>query len=100
MAVNTAFNGRKKGVQKIVTSGASQSVNIDESASSIRLVNAGDNACHVCIGKGSQTAETTDLVVRSDSEIVVTKGLGQDTIAALQIDGSTNLYIQTGEGKL
>jgi hypothetical protein len=92
------FDGIRGGVQNITTSGTSQSVTISESSNSVRLVNTGTtNPCHVRIGRGSQTATTADTVVRANSEIVLRKADGENTVAVLQSGGATTLYIQPGQ---
>ena len=60
-------------------------------------MNNGANVCFVRIGAGAQTATTADMPVRAGSEIVVSKGDGDDTLAHISAAGTT-LYIQTGEG--
>lgn len=99
MAVMAPFEGRKGANQNVTTGAASASVSIDPKAKSVRLVNTGaTNPCHVRIGSGAQTATAADLIVRANSEIVVSKGEGEDTLAYIQSTGATTLSVQTGEG--
>ena len=97
MTIKAAFEPRN-GVNLTATSAASSaSVSLDAQAKSVRLVNSGSNICFVRIGIGAQTATTADMPVRANSEIVVSKGDGEDTLAHISATGTT-LYIQTGEG--
>ena len=97
MTIRAPFQPRR-GVNAVVTPAASSaSASIDSQAKSVRLVNVGANICHVRIGYGAQTATTADMPVRANSEIVVQKGDGDDTIAYISASGTT-LHIQTGEG--
>lgn len=99
MAIMAPFEGRKGANQNVTTGAASASISIDPKAKSVRLVNTGaTNPCHVRIGIGAQTATTADLVVRANSEIVVSKGEGEDTLAYIQSGAATTLSVQTGEG--
>ena len=97
MTIRAPFQPRL-GVNAVVTpAAASASASLDSQAKSVRLVNVGANICHVRIGCGAQTATTADMPVRANSEIVVQKGDGDDTIAYISASGTT-LHIQTGEG--
>jgi hypothetical protein len=97
MTIKAAFQPRR-GVNLTATPGAaSASVALDSQAKSVRLVNTGANICFVRIGSGAQTATTADMPVRAASEIIVSKGDGDDTLAHISAAGTT-LYIQTGEG--
>lgn len=99
MAVFAPFEPRKGANQNVSTGAASASVSIDPKAKSVRLVNTGTtNPCYVRIGTGAQTATAADLIIRANSEIVVSKGEGEDTLAYLQVTGTTTLSVQTGEG--
>jgi hypothetical protein len=97
MTIRAPFQPRR-GVNQVLTpAAASASVSIDPQAKSVRLVNAGEAICHVRIGAGAQTATTADLPVLPGSEIVVSKGDGDDTLAHISATGTT-LHVQTGEG--
>lgn len=97
MTIRAPFQPRR-GVNAVVTpAAASASASLDPQAKSVRLVNVGLNICHVRIGSGAQTATTADMPVRANSEIVVQKGDGDDTVAYISALGTT-LHIQTGEG--
>lgn len=98
MSIFAPFEPRKGANQNVSPAAASASVSIDAKAKSVRLVNTGaTNVCHVRIGEGAQTATTADLIVRANSEIVVSKAEGEDTLAYISAAGTT-LSIQTGEG--
>ena len=91
------FEGNR-GENKTVSPGAqSASVTVNAVSKSVRLVNSGTNICYVRIGEGAQTATTADLPVRPASEIIVSKGDGENTVAYISAAGTT-LSIQTGEG--
>lgn len=101
MTIRAPFQPQRGTNQTLTTGAASASVTIDPVAKSVRLVNAGaTNACHVRIGDAVSgiNASTTDLVIRPNSEIVVQKGDGENTLSHIQNTGSTTLFIQTGEG--
>lgn len=101
MTVRAPFQPTRGSNQAITTGAASASVSIDPVAKSVRLVNTGaTNPCFVRIGKGAQTATAADMIIRANSEIIVQKGDGDDTLAHLQSAGTTSLYVQTGEGGL
>lgn len=92
-----AFNASRGTNQVVTPAAASAYVAIDPVAKAVRLVNSGANICYVRIGAGAQTATTADLPIRAASEIIVSKGDGEDTIGYISAAG-TSLNIQTGEG--
>ena len=97
MTVRAPFNP-VRGANQVATPGAaSASVSINPVSKSVRLVNSGANICHVRIGTGAQTATTADLAIRANSEVIVSKGDGEDTLAHISAAGTT-LHIQPGEG--
>jgi len=97
MAIHAPFQPQR-GANLVATPGAaSASVSINAQCKSVRLVNSGAGICHVRIGAGAQTATTADLPVRAGSEIIVSKGDGEDTVAHISAAGTT-LHIQPGEG--
>lgn len=99
MAVFAPFEPRRGQNQNVTTGAASASISIDPKAKSVRLVNTGaTNPCHVRIGTGAQTATAADLILRANSELIVSKGEGEDTLAYIQSTGATTLSVQTGEG--
>lgn len=99
MAVFAPFEPRRGQNQNVTTGAASAEITIDPAAKSVRLVNTGaTNPCHVRIGKGAQTATTADLILRANSELIVSKGEGEDTLAYIQSGAGTTLSVQTGEG--
>lgn len=99
MSLMAPFEPRRGQNQNVTTGAASASISIDPKAKSVRLVNTGaTNPCHVRIGAGAQTATTADLILRANSELIVSKGEGEDTLAYLQVTGATTLSVQTGEG--
>ncbi len=99
MTIRAPFQPRRGTNQILTTSASSQSVTIDPVAKSVRLVNVGaTNPCHVRIGAGAQTVTSADLPIRANSEIIVQKGEGEDTLAYIQSGGATTLHVQTGEG--
>jgi hypothetical protein len=97
MTIKAAFQPRRGANLTATPGAASASVALDSQAKSVRLVNNGANVCFVRIGAGAQTATTADMPVRAGSEIIVSKGDGDDTLAHISATGTT-LYIQTGEG--
>lgn len=97
MTIRAPFQPQRGSNQVTTPGAASASVSIDPIAKSVRLVNSGANICHVRIGSGAQTATTADLPLRAGTEIVVSKGQGDDTLAHISAAGTT-LHVQTGEG--
>ena len=97
MTVRAPFNPNRGGNQVATPGAASASVSINAISKSVRLVNSGSNICHVRIGAGAQTATTADLPIRAGSEVIVSKGEGEDTLAHISAAGTT-LHIQPGEG--
>jgi hypothetical protein len=97
MSIKAPFQPRRGQNLTASPGAASASVSLDSQAKSVRLVNNGSNVCFVRIGAGAQTATTADMPVRAGSEIVVSKGDGDDTLAHISATGTT-LYIQTCEG--
>lgn len=97
MTVHAPFQPQRGANQVATPAAASVSVQINAVSKSVRLVNSGTGICHVRIGTGAQTATTADLPVRAGSEIIVSKGDGEDTVAHISAAGTT-LHIQPGEG--
>lgn len=98
MAVHAPFNPRRGANQPITAGAASASITLDASAKSVRIVNVdAANVAHIRIGTGAQTASTLDMPVRPNSEIIVTKGEGENTLAYISAAGAA-LHVQTGEG--
>lgn len=98
MAVNAPYNPRRGANQPVTAGAASASITIDKAAKSVRIVNVdAANVAHIRIGTGAQTASTLDMPVRPNSEIIVTKGDGEDTLAYISAAGAA-LHVQTGEG--
>lgn len=99
MSIHAPFEPRRGQNQNVTTGAASASISLDPKAKSVRLVNTGaTNPCHVRIGSGAQTATAADLIIRANSEIIVSKGESDDTLAYIQSTGATTLSVQTGEG--
>ena len=99
MSVNNQFSQRDKSNQVVTPAATSASVTVNAQDKAVRLVNSGANICYVRIGTGAQTATTADIPVRTASEIIIRKKLGDDTIAHISASGTT-LNIATGEGGL
>lgn len=98
MAVHAPFNPRRGANQPVTAGAASASITLDKVAKSVRIVNVdAANVAHIRIGTGAQTASTLDMPVRPNSEIIVTKGDGEDTLAYISAAGAA-LHVQTGEG--
>lgn len=91
------------GTTQLTTSGAA-SASITFSTGSIRdpsvrIVNYGaTNPVYIRLGTGAQTATTADLLVRANSEIILLKGDGVDTLAYIQSGGATTIAVSTGNG--
>lgn len=97
MAIRAPFHPDRGSNQVVTPAAASASVNVDKHAKTLRLVNTGANLCHVRVGAGAQTATTGDTCIRANSEIYISKGDGDDTVAYISATGTT-LHIQVGEG--
>ena len=99
MTVRAPFQPRRGANQAVTTGAVSASVSLDPVAKSVRIVNIdATNVAFVRIGAGAQTATAADMPVRPNSEIIVQKGDGEDTLAYLAAAGTPILHIQTGEG--
>lgn len=98
MSVHAPYNPRRGANQPVTAGAASASITLDASAKSVRIVNVdAANVAHIRIGTGAQTATTADMPVRPNSEIIVTKGDGENTLAYISAAGAA-LHVQTGEG--
>lgn len=89
----------KRGANHVATvTNSSVSTAIDAAAKSVRLVNTGADIAYVRIGVAPQTALSgLDMPVVAGTELVVSKGMGEDVIAYIS-PTTTTLHIQTGEG--
>lgn len=81
--------------QQVMASAISARVAVDARADALRIANTGLNTAHVRVQAGSPVAATTDLAVRSNSEVVVAKLIGVDSVAYISPLG-TVLHIHTG----
>jgi hypothetical protein len=97
MTIRAPFYPARGGNQVVTPAATSAEVTIDPKAKSVRLVNSGGNICHVRVGIGPQTATTADTPLRSNSEIILSKGEGEGNVAHISAAGTT-LHIQPGEG--
>jgi len=97
MSIRAPFEPRRGANQVFGITPVSGSTSIDPKAKSIRIVNSGANLCYIRVGTGAQTASTADMVVLGNTSVIVSKGEGEDTIAAISPSGTT-LHVQTGEG--
>lgn len=98
MTIRAPFEPRRGENQAVTAAAVAASVSIDPKAKSVRIVNIdAANIAHIRIGAGAQTATTADLPVRANSEIIVQKGDGEDTLSYISAAGAA-LHIQTGEG--
>jgi hypothetical protein len=97
MAIRAPFHPDRGNNQVVTPAAASASVSVDPVSKTLRLVNVGANICHVRVGAGAQTATTADMPVRANSEIFISKGDGDNTVAHISATGTT-LHIQNGEG--
>lgn len=97
MTMRAPFNPQA-GANLVVSPGAaSGSSSINPKSKSVRLVNTGANICYVRVGVSPQTASTADTPVLPNSDLVISKADGHDTIAYISAAG-TSLNIQSGEG--
>lgn len=97
MTMRAPFNPQSGANQVVTPAAASAQVNINPKSKSVRLVNAAAGICHVRIGEGAQVATVADIPVLPNSDLVVSKAEGHDTVAYISAAGTT-LHIQTGEG--
>lgn len=97
MAVYAPFNAKRGDNQVLTATATSQSVTIDAVAKSVRILNGGLSVAHVRVGTGAQTATTADTPILGNSDLVISKGDGEDTLAYISAVGTT-LHVQTGEG--
>jgi hypothetical protein len=94
------FRGRRGGSQSISATTTSQSVTVPAEARSIRVsvIAAATVFAHVRIGKGPQTAATTDTVVIGGQSLVLFKEDGEDTVAVRTGASTATVHVQDGEG--
>lgn len=83
----------------VTTTSASVSLNPD--SPSVRLLNVGSDLVFVRFGTGAQTATEQDYPLQPNVPEIINKGVGADTLAAIEIAGGGPgpvLYITTGTG--
>lgn len=99
MTIRRPFQPSRDTNQVVSPTAASATATISAGNRSVRLVNSGSAICHVRIGTSisAATATTADLPIRANSEIIVSKDQGEDTVAYISASGTT-LHIQPGEG--
>lgn len=97
MTLYTPFQPKTGGNVVVTPSGTSANTTIGAGNQSIRFVNSGANICYVRLGKGTQTATTADMPVRSGESVIVAKGEDITDCAYISASGTT-LNIQPGEG--
>lgn len=71
---------------------------LNSQAKQVILTNQSANPIYVRVGNGAQTATTADYAVPPNSQVVISKGDGDDTIAHIAPAGSSAMHIMTGEG--
>lgn len=97
MTVKAPFQGNRGGNRIVSVVAVSSSASIASSNKSVRIVNTGASIAHVRIGPGAQTASNADTPIRAGTEIILSKGDGDNVIAYISSAGTT-LHIQPGEG--
>lgn len=86
------------GGQVVSATSSSATKTITKNSLSVRVTNFdAANVAYVKVGHGSISASTADYPVRANSEIWITKGTADDTIAYYSASGAS-LHIITGEG--
>jgi hypothetical protein len=84
---------------QIVSAGAaSANVAIDAQAKQVILTNQSVNPIYVRVGAGTQTATTADYPVPPNSQVVISKGDGDNNLAHIAPAGASTLHLMTGEG--
>ena len=83
-----------------IVSAAAASANraIDAQAKQVACTNQSANPIYVRVGNGAQTATTADYPVPPNSQVIISKGDGDNNIAYIAPAGASNLHIMTGEG--
>lgn len=85
--------------QNVTTGAASATISLRPTSKCVRIVNYGaTNPAFVRIGTDVTAATSADILVRPNSEIILYKGDGLDTLTYIQSTGATTLSIMTGEG--
>lgn len=98
MSALQPFNPAYTQGQTVTPAAASASVAINPSSKQIALTNVGTNICYVRISNDAAvTATTADYPVPGGTQVVLTKGDGDNRIAYISAAGTT-LHIIPGEG--
>lgn len=69
-----------------------------KNASSVRVTNTGAVAVFFKIGISTSVATNKDLYLPAGASIIVSKGVDQDTIAAITASSTATLQVICGEG--
>lgn len=77
---------------------ASGQINIDANAPQMYLFNSGTALVFVRTGTGPQVALATDFPLAPNGSMILTKGVGADTLAAIGAAAGGTLYVTTGNG--
>lgn len=81
--------------QQVTATAVSARITVDSRADALRITNVGLNTAHVRVQAGLPVAATSDLAIRSNSEVTVAKIIGVDSVAYISPLG-TVLHIHTG----
>ena len=89
--------------QNLTLAATSASLTVDSDAPSVRVVlsSASANALgFVRVGTGAQTATTSDFPVTANWPVIIMKGVGANTVAAIANTAGVGgvLYVTTGVG--
>ena len=93
-----AFNPKAGATQTVSATTTSASVTVDADCPNVVITTVGSVAVHVRMGKGAQTATTSDFVVHGNATINLFKGWDVDTIAIRTASGTATVYVTPGTG--
>lgn len=71
---------------------------INAQAKQVILTNQSANPIYVRVGAGAQVATTADYACPPNSQVVISKGDGDDNLAYIAPAGASALHVMTGEG--
>lgn len=100
MAALQPFSPHYSSGQIVTASSAgAASVTINANSINVMVTNTGSQVAYVKVGTTSATATAADFPILAGSQVVLTKGVGQDKLSYLGVAaGTTTLHIMTGEG--
>lgn len=95
-----AFTPLLNSTVSISATSTSGSTTVSSNGSNLLITNSGPNTVFVRWGVGAQTATTADMPVLSGTQVIVSRTLSVDTVAAICASGQTaSVSFCPGEGE-